>query len=452
MKTVRIGTGAGCGNDRIEPAMEIVKNGEVDYIIFECLSERTISIAQMDKISNPKRGYNELLEYRMEKILPICKEKDVKIITNMGAANPIEAAERTIEIAKKQGIKGLKVAVIEGDNIKDKIKKYSNYNMLESGDSLGKILEKIVSANAYLGIEPIVEALKKGADIIITGRVADPSLFLAPLVYEFNWNQEDYTLMGKGTLVGHMLECGAQVTGGYFAEPGYKEVTGLWNLGFPIAEVNQYGDAIITKVEGTGGIIDRRTCTEQLLYEIQDPANYITPDCVADFSEVEIEEIGKEMVSIKGAKGKKRPEKLKVSVGYKDYFIGEGQISYGGSGAMERAKLASEIIVKRLESTKVQYEELKIDFIGYNSLYKNKITKDMIMEDFKELNDIRLRVTARTKDRFSAFRVGNEVESMYTNGPSAGGGATKKVTDVVSLSSILIPREDLRTEIILREV
>lgn len=452
MKKVRIGAGAGCGHDRIEPAMEVVKNGNVDYIIFECLSERTISLAQMEKLADPQRGYNGLLEYKMEKILPMCKEKKVKIITNMGAANPIMAAEKTIEIARKQGIKDLKVAVVEGDDIKDDIKNYLEYNAVELEKPLEHIAEKIVSANVYLGIDPIVEALRKDADIIITGRVADPSLFLAPLVDEFNWDLENYDLLGKGTLIGHMLECAGQVSGGYFAEPGYKEVPNLWNLGFPIAEVSEDGEFIITKVDGTGGIIDKRTCKEQILYEIQDPSNYITPDCVADFSNVEIEEIGKDMVSLKGSRGKKKPDNLKVSVGYKDYFIGEGQISYGGSGAFKRAELASQIILKRLEETNVEYEELRVDFIGYNSLYKDKITNSISSKDCEEIKDIRLRITARTKSRTSALRVVNEVETMYTNGPSGGGGATRKITDVISLASIFIPRENIKTRVILKEV
>ncbi|OZV11574.1 ABC transporter substrate-binding protein [Tissierella sp. P1] len=442
MRKIRIGSGAGYGGDRLEPALEIMENGDVDYIIFECLAERTIAIAQEQKLKNPEKGYNGLLEYRMDKVLPLCARNKIKVITNMGAANPLAAVKVVKEIANSKGLQGLKIAAVLGDDISEYITDYMDYDVLELDTKLSSLEGKIVSANVYLGIDGIVEALKNGADIVITGRCADPSLVLAPLVYEFGWESNNYDLIGKGIMIGHLLECGGQVTGGYFADPGYKDVPDLWNLGFPIAEVMENGDVVITKVEGSGGIITTGTCKEQLLYEIHDPSSYITPDGIADYTGVTMEEIKKNNILVRGAKGRKKPNTLKVSIGYRDSYIGEGEISYGGSGAYERAKLAGEIIKKRLDIIGCKYDELRIDYIGVNSLYKDNISDNMFSD--KTLSkEVRLRVAGRTSSKEEAQKIAREVEALYTNGPAAGGGAINAVKEVIAIASIFVPREDI---------
>jgi hypothetical protein len=451
MKKIRIGSGAGYGGDRLEPALEVMEKGNIDYIIFECLAERTIAIAQEQKLKNPDKGYNSLLEYRMDKVLPLCAERGIKVITNMGAANPGAAVKVIKEIAKSKGIKGLKIAAVLGDDIYDSIDKYMDYNVLELGTKLESIKEKIVSANVYLGVDGILEALKNGADIIVTGRCADPSLVLAPVIYEFGWDIDNYDLIGKGIMAGHLLECGGQVTGGYFSDPGYKDVPNLWKLGFPIAEINENGDVIITKVDGSGGMVTTATCKEQLLYEIHDPSTYITPDGIADYTNVTMKEIEKDRVLVTGGTGRKKTDTLKVSIGYRDSFIGEGEISYGGTGAYERAKLAGEIVEKRLELIGCKVEELRIDYIGVNSLYKDNISNHMF-NDNSLCKEVRLRVSGRTLDKKEAEKIGNEVESLYTNGPSAGGGATKSVKEVVAIASIFVPRDDITINTIYEEV
>ena len=447
MKTIRIGTGAGYAGDRIEPAVELIEKGNIDYIIFECLAERTIAIAQQQKLQNPERGYNELLEHRMRNILPLCYEKKVKIITNMGAANPIDAAKLVRRLGVEMGLKGLKIASVLGDDVLSNIDRYMEYEVLETGKKLKDINGEIISANAYLGIDGIVEALKNNADIIITGRVADPALFLAPMVYEFRWDIEDFETIGQGIIIGHLLECGGQVTGGYFADPGYKNVEGLWKLGFPIAEVNEKGEAVITKVEGSGGVVSLDTCKEQLLYEIHDPSQYFTPDGVADFTKLQIEQVDKDKVSVKCGTGKEKPDKLKVSIGYKDCFIGVGEISYGGSGAINRAGLAAEIVRKRLSLLGIHPDEIRYDLIGANSLYGDTI--DICNG---EPNEIRLRVSARTDKRETAVKVTNEVEALYTNGPAGGGGAEKSIKEIVSVASIFISRGDVNIKVVYEEV
>lgn len=439
MKTVRIGSGAGYGGDRIEPAIDLIKYGNLDYIIFECLAERTISLAQKAKQKDPTKGYNDLFEYRFERILDALKENKVKVVTNMGAANPESAARKCAEMAKEKGLHNLRIAYVLGDDIGDRLNKYMDYEVLETHEPLRNIDGEILSANGYIGAKGIIEALNKGADIIITGRVADPSLALGPLVYEFGWSMEDYEKLGKATWIGHLLECAGQVTGGYFADPGFKDVPDLWNLGFPIIEVDENGDGVVTKLERSGGLVSEDTVKEQTLYEIQDPANYFTPDVIADFSRVTVKQIGKDRVEIQGASGKAPNGVYKTSVGYHDCYIGEGQISYGGLNCLNRARLAKEVLEKRFELIGLEYSEIRYDFIGLNSLYKDEISNNM---NSYIPNEVRLRVAARCKDKKMAELVGNEVEALYTNGPYGGGGATKAIKDIVSIASIFIDSED----------
>lgn len=450
MKKIRIGSGAGYAGDRIEPAVELMEKGNLDYIIFECLAERTIAIGQQDKLKDPSKGYNQLLEKRMEKILKLAKQNHIKVITNMGAANPISAMEKSISIANEQGITGLKFAAVTGDDISDHLEDYYRSPVLELDCQLGDIKESLLSTNAYLGCDGILEALKNDADIIITGRVSDPALSIGPLVHEFGWNINDNPeQMGQAVLVGHLLECAGQVTGGYYADPGIKDVPNLDRLGFPLIEIDETGAFIITKTEGSGGIVTEDTCKEQMIYEIHNPEKYLTPDAVADFSNVTFTQISKDVVKAEHATSHGRPETLKVSVGYKDCFIGEGEISYGGPNSFKRAELAADIIQKRLKLIDAKIEELRIDYIGFNSLYKSKISGQFSDNTFPE---IRLRVSGRCKDRSNASLIGNEVEALYTNGPAGGAGAVKKVSEIVSICSIFIPRNIPQIYVTYKEV
>ncbi len=441
MKTVRIGSGAGYGGDRIEPAVDLMKRGNLDYIIFECLAERTIALAQLERLEHPEKGYNPLFSYRMERILDALKERPVKVITNMGAANPIAAAKKAREMAQERGLSSLKIAAVTGDDVLSRLPEFWDLPTMETGKPLKELKEDIVSANAYLGCSGIVEALRQGADLVITGRVADPALVLGPLVYEFGWKMDDWDHLGKGTIAGHLLECAGQVTGGYFCDPGKKDVEDLWNLGFPIAEIGEDGSLEITKLPGTGGLVSERTCKEQIIYELQDPANYFTPDCTADFQMAEVRQVGKDRVKVSGASGKPNNGKLKVSVGYQDCFIGEGQISYGGHNALQRARLAGEIIKKRLELCGCPFSELRVDCMGVDSLYRETLPQGL------EPVEVRLRVAARTKTEEAAQIIGNEVEALYTNGPAGGGGVTKSLRKIVSVASVLLPNDLVSPEV-----
>jgi hypothetical protein len=441
MKTLRIGSGAGYSGDRVEPAVELAERGDLDYLVFECLAERTIALAQQARISDPQGGYDPLLSERMRRVLPFVGQPDgrrrLRVITNMGAANPVAAAVEVRRIASELGL-NLKVLAVVGDDVLEVLRREPE-QLLDNGQTLGSLGDRLISANAYLGAEGIIEALRADADVVITGRVADPSLFLAPQMFEFGWAADDWQRLGRGTLVGHLLECAGQVSGGYFADPGFKDVDDLARLGFPLAEIDADGEALITKVAGSGGRVSRATCTEQLIYEVHDPAAYLTPDVCADFSSVSFTEEAVDRVRAHGANGRPRPEQLKVSVGYLDGWIGEGQISYGGPGAVARAQLARDVVLKRLELTGVRMQDVRAELIGIDSLHGPRSTV--------EPWEVRLRIAARCEERSEAVRVGNEVETLYTNGPSGGGGASKGLRQVVAVASLLLPRHAVNPRI-----
>ena len=435
MRTIRIGSGAGYSGDRIEPALELAEKGDIQYLVFECLGERTVALAQQARMKNPDGGYDPLLEERMRAVLPICAAKGIKIVTNMGAANPEAAARKAAEIAKSLGLSALKIAAVVGDDVLDACKD-GDLPIMEFDGSIKQLGNRLLSANAYLGAEPMAQALTAGADIVITGRASDPALFLAPMIHAFGWAMDDWNLLGQGTVAGHLLECAGQITGGYFADPGYKDVPDLARLGFPIGEVGEDGSLVITKVEGSGGAVTARTCKEQLLYEVHDPRKYFQPDVVADFSEVTVEEIGPDRVRVSGGRGTPRTDTLKISVGYVDGYIGEGQISYAGPGALARGRLALEFVRERLKLTGVAASELRFELVGVDALHGAEISARA-----NEPYEVRVRVSGRTENLREAIRIGNEVETLYTNGPAAGGGAWKSARDVVAVASVLLPRE-----------
>jgi len=446
MRTIRLGAGAGYSGDRIEPALELAEQGRLDYLIFECLAERTIAMAQQARRRDPEGGFDPLLEARMRAVLPACARNGVRIITNMGAANPVGAARRVASIAAELGLARLRVAAVTGDDVLAAVLAGA-YRFEESGEPVASRLDTLISANAYLGVEGIRDALSRGADIVITGRAADPALFAAPLAHEFGWSLDDAQRMGQATVVGHLLECAGQITGGYFADPGFKEVPNLARLGFPIGEVGENGDVIISKLASAGGCVSAATCKEQLLYEIHDPARYLQPDVVADFSNVEVEEIGPDRVRVTGGSGSAATGLLKVSVGYVEGYAGEGQISYAGPGAVARARLALDIVRERVTLIGIQASELRFDLIGVDALHGAECSRG-----HADPYEVRMRVIGRTASLAEATRIGNEVETLYTNGPSGGGGATKSAREIVAIQSVLIPRHLARPAVQFVEV
>ena len=435
---LRIGCGAGFSGDRLEPAVVLLEKAGLDYLVLECLAERTIALAQKRKAQDATKGYDPLLERRMRLYLPLLKKNNTRLITNMGAANPVAAADKTAAIAKELGIK-IKVAAVTGDDVFDKIDKEAI--ALETGEPLSKNGD-IISANAYLGADALLPALQSGADVIITGRVADPSLFVAPMVHEFGWDLNDTNVMGQATVIGHLMECAGQITGGYFADPVQKPVEGMAHLGHPFVDIQTNGEASINKVEGTGGIINLLTAKEQLLYEVTNPYEYFTPDVIANFTTVRLKEIASNCVLATGGTGKAKPATLKVSVGYKGGFIGEGEISYAGANALARAQFAGDISYERLHH---DFPELRIDYIGLNSTHRT--TFGIVPAPY----EVRLRVAAKAADIEAAARIGEEVEALYTNGPAGGGGARKYVNEVIGIVSVLMDRNLIQSSVTIRE-
>jgi hypothetical protein len=446
MKPFRIGAGAGYAGDRIDPAQALAERGGLDALVFECLAERTIALAQLRRARDPAHGYDPLLQARMRAVLPACVRQGVRVISNMGAANPEAAGQAVLAVAQELGLPRLRVAVVTGDDMLGWVRAHDVALMeCPSAARASELGERLISANAYLGAEALLPALATGADVVITGRVADPALFLAPLMHAFGWRADDWPQLGQGVLVGHLLECAAQVSGGYLADPGHLDVPDLHDVGFPLAEVQADGSAIITKLEGTGGRVDRLSCTAQLLYEIEDPARYLQPDVVADFSGVRLEEVGPHRVRATGASGQPRPDLLKVTLGYRDGWIGEGQISYAGPGARERGALALEVLAHRMRLLGLGGAEQRAELIGVDALHGPGLGADRT--PYGMPYEVRARLAVRCTSREQAERVGQEVEALYVNGPAAGGGVTQSVREVVAVASALLPRQAVQPRV-----
>jgi len=434
-KTLRIGCGAGFQGDRIDPAVILATQGHLDWLVLECLAERTVAAAQLRRLADPEQGYDPLLRARMTALLPLLKRGRCRLISNLGAANPVSAGQQVVAIAEALGL-SLKVAVVTGDDVLDLLD--PDTPTLETGQPVREF-GPLISANAYLGADAILPAIATGADVIITGRVADPSLFLAPMIREFGWPLDAPTLLARGTVIGHLLECAGQLTGGYFADPGLKDVRDLAHLGFPFCDVGADGNGTLGKVPGTGGMITLRTVKEQLLYEVTDPTAYVTPDVVVDFGTVELMDLGEDRVRIANADGSSRTGTLKVSVGYRAGYIGEGEISYAGPNARARAELAGAVLYERLHP---DLPDLRIDLIGIDSTHRTDFGHGI------DPYEVRLRAAASGATRALAERVGLEVEALYTNGPAGGGGARKFITERIGIVSTLMPRDRVRSRVV----
>lgn len=435
-RTFRLGTGAGFSSDRLDPAVDLAREGDLDAIVFECIGERTLAFGHRDRLASPEAGYNPLLERRLRAILPLSVRNGTRLITNMGVANPNAAANKAVEVARELGLWGRTIGAVGGDDVTDLIGPETEID--DEGLTVGDIGRPVVGANAYLGMDAILPALDEDIDVIITGRVADPSLFLAPICHAFDWQADDWQKLGAGTLVGHLMECAAQVTGGYFADPGFKDVNRLAYVGFPIAEVSEDGVAIITKLDHAGGQVTEQTVKEQILYEVHDPKAYVTPDVVADFSKAAIEEEAKNRVRVRHAGGAPRPEKLKVTVAFDGGFLAETGVSYAGPGAADRARLAKDILEERMTRLHGCNAPLRLDLIGLNSLHGSALP----CPD-KEIDDVRVRAALRADSREQAELLLWEMEALLCCGPAGGGGYRGQITPGVITHSAFLDRDQV---------
>nr|WP_245162032.1 acyclic terpene utilization AtuA family protein [Brevibacterium marinum] len=429
---VRVGAGAGFAGDRLDPAIALAEHGKLDFLVFELLGERTVAAAQRRERESTDTGFDPTLVERIRSVAADCAANGTRIVTNGGAANP-EAASYAVAEAVRELNVDLPVAYVTGDEVLS-IVEDEDPRTWETGQPASAADGELISANAYLGAEPIRRALDSGARIVITGRVADPSLYVGAMAHHFDWDHHDVDLIGRATVIGHLLECAGQVTGGYFADPVTKPVAGLAHLGFPFADVDADAQAVLSKLEGSGGDVSTRTCTEQLLYEVADPGAYITPDVIADFSHVSFEQSAVDRVRVSGGRGAARPENLKVTLGYDSGWQGEGQITYAGIRSKERAELAAAIVLERLEALyDVDPESVFVEYIGMAAAFRGLVTAD-------DPAEVRLRIVSTAATRQEAAIIGDEVEALYTNGPAGGGGARKSVHSVVAVRSCSVDR------------
>lgn len=450
-KSIRIASGQGFWGDLIDAPYHQVTRGPVDYLMMDFLAEVTMSIMQKQKLRNPELGYARDLPGQVARMLPHIVEKNIKVITNGGGVNPLACRDAIFREAEKQGIRGLKVGVVVGDDILDSIDALLAAGIelrnMESGDSIATIRERIVSANVYFGAMPIVEALRQGAQIIITGRTTDTGLTLAPMIHEFGWASDDWDRLAAGTVAGHILECGGQSSGGNFLGD-WKSVPDLAHIGFPIAEAHPDGTVYITKHENTGGLVSEATIKEQLLYEIGDPREYITPDCIADFTSIRLKQEGENRVRVYDVKGRPDTPFFKVSASYHDGYSATGTLTYAWPDALEKARAADSILRTRLADLGLEFDEIRSEFVGHNSCFGPLATMPA------EINEVVLRVGVRGKQKEHVARFGQELAPLILTGPpsvTGFAGGRPKPSDVIAYWPALIPKTAVTPQVIVEE-
>jgi len=435
-----IGCATGFSGDRTDGAQAVVDSLAArggGTLIFETLAERTLALAQLARNADVDAGFEPLLAELVGPVLASCLRHDIRIVGNFGAANPPAAARRIADLAREQGLPIPRIAVVHGDALADP----GQHALLR--ERLGSRLDDmdVVSANAYLGAAEIAEALRAGAQIVVTGRVADPSLTVGPALAHYGWTLDDWPRLGRATMAGHMLECGTQVTGGYFCVPGLKDVPDVHAAGYPIAEIDADGGFVIGKADGTGGVVDSRTVKEQLLYEVHDPAHYLTPDVVADISRAFVQPIGPDRIAVRDIDGHARPGELKVNVCYRGGWLAEAEISYAGVQAEARARLADDIVRRRLGGAL----KVRTDLIGVVSILGDDAGAMLGNRPPGHARDVRLRLAAEDADARVAERLLREVTALYTCGPAGGGGVRTSLRPRLNMVSCTIPRDAVRS-------
>lgn len=454
-KTIRIASGQGFWGDLpsapIDQVKRASKESPIDYMMMDYLAEVTMSIMQKQKLRDPKAGYAKDLVEVIDAILPDIVKKNIKVITNGGGVNPEACRDAIFAAARKRGIK-IKVAVVLGDNILDTIDPLLRaghpLKNMETGESLKAVRDRVLSANVYFGAMPIVEALRQGAQIVITGRTTDTGLTLAPMIHEFGWSPQDWDKIAAGTVAGHILECGAQSSGGNFSAD-WKSVKDFANIGFPIAEAYENGDFVITKHPGTGGKVSRQTVAEQLLYEIGDPKEYITPDCVADFTSIKLNDLGKDRVLVHSIKGKPATEFYKVSMSYNDGYSAAGTLTYTWPDAMEKAKLCDKILRARLKKAGCTFDEMRTEFLGYDSCHGPLTpTKET------DVQEVVVKFGVRGPDKRSIIEFGKNLAPLILTGPpsvTGFAGGRPKPSDVVAYWPALLKKTAVEPTVIVMQ-
>jgi hypothetical protein len=450
--SIRIASGQGFWGDLLTAPVDQVTRGHVDYMMMDYLAEVTMSIMQKQKMKDPAMGYARDLVPLMEQILPVLMQKNICVLTNGGGVNPLACRDAIFAVAKRLGIRGLKIGVVLGDDILPTIDDLKAKGIplknMETREDVARIRDRIVSANVYFGARPLVEALRQGARIIITGRTTDTALTYAPMIHEFGWSWDDWDKLATGVVAGHILECGGQASGGNFSAD-WKSVPDLAHIGFPIAEAYPDGTVVITKHEGTGGLVSVQTVSEQLLYEIGDPTTYITPECIADFTTIQLQQAGKDRVKLSGVKGRPATDSYKVSMSYSDGYTAIGTLTYAWPDALEKARHADAILRTRLADLGLSFDEIRTEFVGLNSCHGPIAPLPDVV------NEVVLRVGVRGKDYKSVERFGKELAPLILTGPPAVtgfAGGRPKPSEVIAYWPALMPKSAVTPEVIVTEV
>ena len=449
---IRIASGQGFWGDMLTAPYDQVTGGEIEYLVMDYLAEVTMSILQKQRRKNPSLGYARDLVPLMEQLLPLLVKKNIRVITNGGGVNPLACRDAIFAAAAKMGISGLSIGVVLGDDILGRLEDLRGGGMLlknmETGEDLGTVMDRVMSANVYFGAAPIVEALGRGARIVITGRTTDTGLTLAPMMHEFGWKAGEWDRLAAGTVAGHILECGGQASGGNFSAD-WRAVPDLAHIGFPIAEASPDGNVVITKHRGTGGLVSVQTVKEQLLYEIGNPADYITPDCIADFTTIQVSPDGPDRVLVAGVKGRPATDTYKVSMSYLDGYTASGTLTYAWPDALEKGRAADKILRRRMQDLGLRFEEVRTEFLGYNSCHGPlAVTPD-------EVNEVVLRIGVRGKDFAAVERFGKEIAPLILTGPpsvTGFAGGRPKPSEVIAYWPALLPKSAVQPEVVVETV
>ena len=438
---IRIASGQGYWGDRFDAPLDQVKEGPIDYLVMDYLAEVTMSIMQKQKSRNPNLGYAKDFIALMEELLPLLVEKNVKLITNAGGVNPVGCMLAVRDIAQRQGLNELKIAAVYGDDILPQLDSLitsgNELKNMETGEPITKIRKQVSSANVYFGARPVVEALEQGAQVIVTGRVTDTGISLAPMIHEFGWAWDDWDKLAAGVVGGHINECGAQASGGNFLA-GWKDVPKMERIGFPIVEAYPDGSLVITKHESLGGLVSEQTVKEQLVYELGNPKEYITPDVVADFTSIRLEQAGENRVHVYGIKGYPDTEFYKVSVSYFDGYTCIGQLTYAWPEALQKAQKADEIIRKRIEYLGLEFDEIHTEFLGYNACHGTTAPP------IEDPNEVVFLIGVRGHNRKMMQTFANEIVPLVLTGPptvTGFGGGRPRVRDVIAYWPALLKKD-----------
>jgi len=446
---VRIAAGQGFWGDLPDAPVRQVRGGPIDYLMLDYLAEVTMSIMQKQKARDPHAGYARDFVSLMKEILPICVERDIKVVANAGGVNVPGCAAAVRDVAVELGIeKKVRIGMVVGDDILDRIDELLAAGIelcnLDTAEPLAVVRNRIQSANAYLGAAPIVEALALGANVVITGRATDTGLTLGPLIHEFGWAADDWDRLAAGTIAGHIIECGAQCSGGN-CQYDWENIPDLANVGFPIAEASSDGTFIITKHEGTGGCVNIPSVKEQLLYEMGDPHEYITPDCVADFTTIHLADNGPDRVRVFGIKGRPATDSLKVSISYSSGFKAVGTLVYSWPDAYKKAKVADRVLRERLDRLGLKFDQVLTEFVGANAAHGH-----LAGDPSPDLAEVQLRIAVRGNDRAAIERFTKEIAPLILTGPPAVtgfAGGRPKVEEIVAYWPALIPKSEIKPQV-----